>query len=252
MKALKILLCSLCFCSQLLAEGISDVYSNNKAVEAIEKEDLSKASEYLHKMLAEDPSLVAARLNLGTVYQLNQDPKSALSLLEELEKNLKARFGDKPQALDESLKKIFYITKFNIAFLMALEKSQQKKAVFKYGECLDIYPRDLAAKVNIELLTQSMKKQNKQDQKNKDDKEQKQDQKENKDKKDDQKKKQDQNKKNKQKKDKKKKKPKKFKENELKKQDVKRIFDELKRQEEKIRAKVNKQNKQEQNIEKDW
>lgn len=234
------------------AQSVNDVRSNNEAVEQMEQENLAKASEILHSMLAEDPDLVVARLNLSTLYSLNQEPKSAMALLEELEKHISKTFGNDMGKYPDNIRELAYITKFNLAFLMSLEKKQKKAAVFKYSEALELYPRDLAAKVNIELLTQEMQQQNKKDQQNENQDKDQKDQKDQQDQKKDQQQKKDQKQDQKKNKKKKKKQPKDFKENDLKKQDVKRIFDELKRQEEKIRAKVNKQNKQERRIEKDW
>lgn len=240
-----ILLLFLLFTVPSFSQSVLEVQENNEAVKYIKADDLGKAADILHRLLAQNPELVVSQINLATVYSMNQDPKGARELLLELHKRM--TIIEPSITNNESFKTLSFIVRFNTGFLFSLEKSGQDSALEFYGEALEIYPNDLATKVNIELITQNMEQKGKQNQQNQD---QKQQQGDSDDKK--QQKQQQQNQQQQQQQQKKKKKKPKFKENELKKRDVKRIFDELKRQEEKIRAKVNKQNQKEQKNEKDW
>jgi tetratricopeptide (TPR) repeat protein len=229
----------------LSAEGIKQTFYNNKSVDLVQAEELAKASQVLHQLLTKQPDLLIPKLNLAGIYEFNQDYEQALALLSELEEAIE-KIATKNPKLDEELRKLLYVSKFNQAYVLALNKDKRKEAVFKYYEALQVYPEDLASKFNIELLTQNNQQQSKQNENSESEEQNKED----KDQKGDGQDKKQQNQPQDQKQQKKQK-PK-FKENELKKQDVRRIFEELKRQEEKIRAKVNRQKVQEREIEKDW
>lgn len=231
--------------SPVFAEGIRQAFYNNKSVDLVQAEELAKASQILHQLLTKQPELLVPKLNLAGVYEFNQDNEQALALLAELEESLE-QVKDKLSEPDEGLNQLLYVSQFNQAYILAQDKDKRKAAVLKYYEALQVFPEDLASKFNIELLTQNNQQQSKQNENSENKEQNKQD----KDQKGDGQDKKQQNQPQDQKK-KQKQKPK-FKENELKKQDVKRIFEELKRQEEKIRAKVNRQKVQEREIEKDW
>lgn len=226
--------------------GLRDIYKNNQAVQKMREEDLSLASDILHNLVSSKPNAGIPKLNLAALYASNQDLEGSKGLLEELVNSLKDPKSS--SGLNEADKKfLLFAAHFNLAYIIALDKSKAKEAVEYYSIALNYEPNDIATKLNIEILTKSQQgSSNSQNQ---------QDQKDQKDQKDNQQKQQqqDQKKSDNPKYGDQKKQPKpQFKENELKKQDVRRIFQELKRQEEKIRAKMNKKDQEEPENDKDW
>lgn len=226
--------------------SMRDIYENNQAVQRMREEDLAAASEILHNLVSSKPNSGIPKLNLAGLYASNQDLEASKGLLEELVRSLKN--PEASSGLKDSEKRfLLFAAHFNLAYISSLDKSKAKEAVENYAIALNYEPNDIATKLNIELLTKSQQgssnSENQQDQK--------QDQKDQKDNKDQ--KQQDQKKSDKPNYKDQKKQPKpQFKENDLKKQDVRRIFQELKRQEEKIRAKMNKKDQEEPENDKDW
>lgn len=226
--------------------ALREIYENNQAVQRMREEDLAAASEILHNLVSSNPNSGIPKLNLSGLYASNQDLEGSKGLLEELVKSLK-----NPEAsagLNDSEKRfLLFAAHFNLAYINSLDKSKAKEAVENYAIALNYEPDDIATKLNIELLTKAQQggsnSENQQDQK-----QEQQDQKDQKDQKNQEQKKSD----NPNYKDQKKQQKPQFKENDLKKQDVRRIFQELKRQEEKIRAKMNKKDQDEPENDKDW
>lgn len=252
------------YSAELLASVSSiEVYRNNEAVQKIEAEDLSQASAILHDLVAKNPNLGVPRLNLAGIYLQNQDNASSRALLQDLLRSLLDPAKQKNFRSLEERDFLFFVVYFNLGYLSALEKESWAEALAYYRQALNYQADDLATKLNIELLVEqqmqsasdsggdsSEDKDKQKDQQKKDSQDSSGKEQKPQDKKDPEKDQQDSQ--DKKYADQKKAKKPQFKENELNKQDVKRIFEELKRQEEKIRAKMNEQNQQESNNEKDW
>lgn len=215
------------------ASTVESFWHNRQALKKYGQKNFYPAYRDLLLALESDPLNPQLHLNLGRVFEANEEfdkavqaYKSALELLPEGSKD-----------------------RFHALFNLGSVYGQQKKlpeALDAYQAALEIEPESIEVKTNIELLTAQQQgggggegEQDKKDenQKSKDSQDQKDQKDQNKDKPDDQQKK---------------KQPKPFQSQELTPQDVKKILDEIKNQEQGIRAKEYEKGNREAPRGKDW
>ncbi|WP_413288371.1 tetratricopeptide repeat protein [Bdellovibrio sp. HCB337] len=235
---------------------LKSLYLNRQGNGLFKLESYGAAFDSYVKTLEFDPFSAETHLDLGLVYEAQQQPEKAMTSYQNAEKYTK----------DDEVKFMGY---FNQAQLFGKGKKVDEALAF-YQKALELDPTSKEAKTNIELLIQQQQQQGKggdsQDQKDQKDQQQQQDQQKKQDPKDgkdpkDQQQKQDQ-KDGQDGKDKKeqpkqyqqnqKQQPRQFKGQELSEGDVKKILGEIKQQEQKIRSEYNRKEVKEQGRDKDW
>ncbi len=220
-------LCLLMFSSSAWAVPFESYLHNREALHGIEKKSYYLAYQELLKALNHAPLNVQLQMNLGYVFELN----------EEFEKSEKVYRSLVPRVNESELK-------FNALFNLGNVLGKQKKideALLAYQNALKIKPDSVEVKTNIELLLSGGQGEGKGDQQqNKSN--QDQNKKQQSDQQEDQKKKDSGQKP----------KPKPFESQDLTPQDVKRILDEIKNQEQSIRANEYEKGAKDSAKTKDW
>ncbi|MBX3023178.1 MAG: tetratricopeptide repeat protein [Bdellovibrionales bacterium] len=204
--------------------------SNAEGVRQMEKKNFYPAYQSFLKALEDDPLSWQVQMNLGLVFEAN----------EEYSKAVKAYTGAAHIAKEGSEER--FSSLFNLGGALAKEQKIEE-ALKAYQAALDIKPDSLEVKNNIELLWQGGGGGGKGDNQNKDKKEQQQG--------NNQQQRED-SLKNPQKEEKQKPQPKPFDSEDLSKEDVKRILDEIKNQEQSIRANEYQKGGKEASKGKDW
>ncbi len=230
--------------------AVDYIYYNNKAVSRIDRDEYSKALQELVDVVSDRPFDPIPLFNTSSSLL-------GLSRIEDAEKTLRILVdiaipdAEKNKLYPPAtLAAVKFVTHFNYAYVLS-KKGELNNALENYQSALDIYPRSLEVKTNIELLVQQMQGGGgKSDQENEDDQQDQEGEGQGQQQK--QQEQEQQSDQQKQQKKQKNKKPKEFKSKELSKQDVKQILDELKRQEEDIRKRINEKQTKSKPIGKDW
>ncbi|PWU14804.1 MAG: hypothetical protein C5B49_12620 [Bdellovibrio sp.] len=223
----------------VLLSGVSSFWGNELALASFKNNDYSLAQSRWSEASAEDPQNFPLIFNLGLGYQ-------ALGHGEDAKKSYQVIFNH-PRAPAF----LAFGGHFNQGVLHQSEKDVDQ-ALRQYQAALDIQPDSKETKINIELMMQQQKQDQKgqsgKDGKNsQDNKDPSKDQKEGDDK--DQDKKKDQPKKYA---DQPKPQPRPFKSEQLDQKDVNKILAEIRQQEQKIRGEYNRREVKEQPRDKDW
>lgn len=221
------------------------IWLNRQGLAALKSEKPEEAFRYFSEALAEAPDRSELHYNLGLTFEAMGQPEKAVQAYQTAD-----TFANSPE--------VQFVSRFNQGALLQKAKKTDE-ALDAYHQALDVNPNSHETKINIELLIQEQKDQQKQkgggegqDKKPNPDQEKK-DQQEKKDPQD-QKDKQDQKPKEDQKKEyaKNKPQPKPFKSEELTQGDVNKILGELRNQEQRIRSEYNKREVKERPRGKDW
>jgi tetratricopeptide (TPR) repeat protein len=210
-----------------LKQQVESIINNNNGIRNLEKEDFIHSEQFLLKGLARDPYNPILHLNLGLNFEAQKQYDKALK---EYEAALR---------MSEGKNEAQFLAHFN-AGNAATQTENIPLALKHYQAALDLNPKSVEVKTNIELLLKSNsgKGKGQKDSKNKDQSDNQGDNPDkNKNPNDDSK---DQKKKQE------------FKSEKLTKEDVRKILEELKSQEKKIRgAELNKKS-EENSSDKDW
>ncbi|MDZ4661842.1 MAG: hypothetical protein SGJ18_09525 [Pseudomonadota bacterium] len=219
-----LLLMSFFIGEQVPAQDLSSVNHNRKGVVFLKEGQAYSAQNEFLKALEDEPFSAGIHLNLGLAFEMNKEPDKALK---------------------EYLQAIRYATDSDTRFYANFNAGQVvgdaniDLALSYYQAALEEKPESQETKQNIELLTQQKQGKGKGDKK--DDKSDSENEDEEKDP-------------NAPRTNEPKEKPKPFDSKEMTEEDVKRVLQELKNQEQSIRARQEKQDKQQREapLDKDW
>lgn len=219
-----------------------------KARKALKNKTPEKALDENLKILEHDTNMPQVHSNLGIVFDQLSKPEHAEKSFSEALRLIEAAEKKQKNSVSPT-------DRFQVYYNLGVYHGQKKeidKALSFYQSALDVNPKSIETKHNIELLIQSQQQQQQQksDQEKKDGEsgENDKDQKNNKDDKGDQKKDSGQDRKNTPKYQ-----PRPFKGEQLGESDVKKILGELSQQDRKIRSQYNKKDQQRENRNaKDW